>query len=580
MNVTNLSSHQQTRNSLNQVLILLLIFGLATITVKFYLVFTSNINWDEFHYLSQIYSYQRGEIIHRLQTFHVHVFGWLTSVQGNEADQIVVARLVLFFLGISTGLCIYLSGIQFLSRTSALFSAVCYFAITNVAWHGASFRPDSICAFLLAASIAALLSKRLGVVGATMAGVCLGLSMMFSIKTVLYGGVFVLIFVAQLFSEVDYRAIIRKYIVLILSFLVTSVVLMLIHFSTVSSFADLQGSSVQSFDLQSIANKVLKAEQLFPRREWLIRSIFENPVIWLLMLLGIFLSLYELSKTGSRTRGVAMLAFASPLLTLLFYRNAFPYYYVFMLPAPILLSGMAIDRLVVSKTIPRQRASIWLGALTIGLAFSYTKFFKEEINHGQRTQREIVELVHQLFPGPVPYIDRNNMISSFYKAGFYMSNWGLESYWEANRPSMRDIIRESRPEFLLANRAALRFDLNEVVENCDRVYYLFCDDYVALREYFVQYWGVLYLPGKIFEKLDPGTDTQFEIFLRGFYTIESVYPVIVDGKEIQTEDSIYLSAGFHSISSKCDNNSVVVRRGKDLVMPERQPTDQPIYRWR
>jgi len=145
---------------------------------------------------------------------------------------------------------------------------------------------------------------------------------------------------------------------------------------------------------------------------------------------------------------------------------------------------------------------------------------------------------------------------------------------------MRDRIKESRPEFLLANRSALKFDLNEVVENCGQIYYLFCDDYVALGEYFVHYWGVLYLPGKRFEKLDPGTDTQFEIVLSGFYTIESIYPVIIDGKDIQTGGSIYLSPGFHSISSEFDDNSVVIRRGKDLVMPKTQPTDQPIYMWR
>src|SRR5690606_40229644 len=62
------------------------------------LIFTLNVNWDEFFYLSKIYSHQRGDLASQLQTFQVHLFGWLTGLGGNEIDQIVVARAVMLAL--------------------------------------------------------------------------------------------------------------------------------------------------------------------------------------------------------------------------------------------------------------------------------------------------------------------------------------------------------------------------------------------------------------------------------------------------------------------------------------------------
>src|SRR5690606_10392674 len=36
------------------------------------------VNWDEFHYLSLVFEHRRGELHQALQTFHVHLFSWLT----------------------------------------------------------------------------------------------------------------------------------------------------------------------------------------------------------------------------------------------------------------------------------------------------------------------------------------------------------------------------------------------------------------------------------------------------------------------------------------------------------------------
>ena len=73
----------------------LLFLILAGLAARAALVFSLNINWDEFFYLSHIYGYERGELAVQLQMFHVHLLGWLTSVSGNEVDQILAARVLM-----------------------------------------------------------------------------------------------------------------------------------------------------------------------------------------------------------------------------------------------------------------------------------------------------------------------------------------------------------------------------------------------------------------------------------------------------------------------------------------------------
>jgi hypothetical protein len=38
------------------------------------------INWDEFYFLARILEFRRGELSNPMQTFHVHLFGWLAML--------------------------------------------------------------------------------------------------------------------------------------------------------------------------------------------------------------------------------------------------------------------------------------------------------------------------------------------------------------------------------------------------------------------------------------------------------------------------------------------------------------------
>jgi hypothetical protein len=50
---------------------------LLLISFKVYLIYSININWDEFYYLEKIFRYQRGEPTGLLQSFYINPFAWL-----------------------------------------------------------------------------------------------------------------------------------------------------------------------------------------------------------------------------------------------------------------------------------------------------------------------------------------------------------------------------------------------------------------------------------------------------------------------------------------------------------------------
>ena len=96
-----------------------------------YLVFVLEINWDEFHYLSFVYEFQRGEINRALQTIHVHLFAPLLLLEGDEISQVEAGRVVMLLLQYATFALIYKISRRFFSVPIALFSVLCYAASAN-----------------------------------------------------------------------------------------------------------------------------------------------------------------------------------------------------------------------------------------------------------------------------------------------------------------------------------------------------------------------------------------------------------------------------------------------------------------
>ena len=187
-------------------------------------------------------------------------------------------------------------------------------------------------------------------------------------------------------------------------------------------------------------------------------------------------------------------------------------------------------------------------------------------------QREVIRAVHEIFPEPVPYIDRNGMIASFPKVGFFMSTWGIQSYRTSGQPVFADVLREHGPRFLLANSPFLSL----AMANADAGGQLLLDeDVVVLRGHFVPYWGPVYVAGTAMH-LEAGIDTVWEVLVKGPYQLLSASPVTI-GSSLQAAGStVQLGQGSVTLRSDVAQN-VVLRTSDARGIPTYPPPSGSLY---
>ena len=124
------------------ILISLIVFALL---LRIQFVRSFNLNWDEFFFLEKVHNYLTGDLTDRLQSIHVHVFTWLTTVSGNEADQIVAARFVMLVLHGLTAFFLYRIATRVTDRSSGLFAALAYLCFSYVIRGGGEFSNRPYC---------------------------------------------------------------------------------------------------------------------------------------------------------------------------------------------------------------------------------------------------------------------------------------------------------------------------------------------------------------------------------------------------------------------------------------------------
>lgn len=552
----------------------LLLLVTLVLLLRLRLIFLLNINWDEFLFLAHVHRHLRGELTGPFQMLHVHLFSWLPLVSGNEVSQIMAARAVMF--GLSAGSCAltYLIGRQFLGRTGALFAVLAYASLSNLVEHGSSFRADPMGAFLFLASIWLLLCRTTSWRAAAGAGTLMALSMMLSIKAAIHLASISVLFLALLISANDRRATLVRMASFGGSLLAAFGLLYALHVMSLAPqvSADAAGSIVAT------ANKVFLAHGFFPRWLNLRNSLFRNPFVWGIMLTGAVILAINLTRRREDSSRQALIfgSFLVPLLSVLVYRNAFPYFYVFVLAPAILAAGVLAHDLA---GLVKSKGSRWAAAELVAFgAFVFANFvvhYQANAVDGTIAQRQIIETVHRAFPEPVPYIDGPSMIASYPQVGFFMSKWGIENYREAGHPVLAEAIARDGPVFLLANNDTL-FDAMAGTQVAAAGYALLEEDRSALKQNYIQHWGVLFVAGKSLE-LPDATPWTFEILVPGHYTLESAGPAVIDGVAVDPLGSIHLDRGRHVIRVSGGPARVTLRWGKGLFRPTEPPTDQLIF---
>jgi hypothetical protein len=541
---------------------------LLALTLKFLLAFRINIHWDEFYFLSQVHDYLRSDLTGRFQTFHVHFFSWLPFISTSEIDQIIAGRLAMGMCLVGSAFLIYGIARRFTSHSGALFAVLAYLSVSVVVDYGASFRTDSIATFLVLLSFYLLLRKPGGPVGAALAGAAMAIGMLVTIKSVFH---LAAIGAAIWWLAPSFRARVR----LALPFAAALGLAFCAGYLWHASVLAAPEASAATRFMGRTASKMFLEDGLIPRWRELLILVALNPLFWFMTILGAVTAWSWIRGRNGRTaeEGWLVLALALPLLAPLFYRNAFAYFYVFILPAASILVGISYDRYLwrsVTESAAKQLPFALL-LLLAQLAFfgaNYVLRLPDRIE----PQRMTLAAIHAAFPDPVSYIGGYGIAATMPRVGFFMSGWGMDSYRRAGRPVFADLVATAQPPLLLADSAALTAALLPGWEVADK-YALLPEDIRYLRDHYLPYWGMIFVAGAELQAHPSGGNVAFDIAVSGNYRLDSTMAVTIDGQARKPGDVITLAVGQHSFEMNSTAGEAFLRWAEVPPPPQNTPVD-------
>jgi hypothetical protein len=499
---------------------------LAILVAKYLLVARINVNWDEFYYLSHVYTLSRGELDLFLQGAYAHAFLWITGTPGGEVEQIVRLRVVMLLLLAASAVSTYLLARQFASRAAAWVALLALLASWPMLKHGASFRADSILLPLLATAFYFLLrATRAAIRDALVAGACFGAAFVVTVKAVLFlpalAAMAVLPDVRQGRSlPSSLHASVIRLGCFAVAAAVLAAILLALHHATLVAAAEGAGT----FATRTVAAALLDTPFL-PMRALTAELLAADPVYWLAALAGMLMSL---------TRGAYATAAAALCFTpLLFYRNVFAYFFPVMMAPAAVLVAVTTDALI--GATGRRSRQLALATVAVGCVLllhgAWDGVARLRFDR-QAGERAVVAAVHRIFQAPVPYLDHSGMIASFPKANFFMSGWGVENYLAGGRDFMPDALAGRCPPLLLVNHPVLKPGtlLFRGLRPRDR-------ELLASR--YVPYWGPVRVAGASIQ-LRTGREAELRVPCDGRYRSHAAAALLLEGRPLGDGDIVEL----------------------------------------
>ena len=529
------------------------------LALQLHLQFVQKINWDEFYFLSLVYDFERGELSKPLQTAHVHFFGWLKYVSPNEVGQIIAARIVMWGLQLGTLYFIFKTAREFISLSSALFAVLSFLGFGFIFIHGTSFRADPIAAFLVSAviyifTVTPLDRKHLAALSVTLA-----LASLVTIKVIFFAPLFAVLALWRLSVEVEKKSLFFRLIICAVASIILFALGYLGQLNLMPS-ADMTGSKDM---LENAGRTTLLGSGWFPRSIIIQQNFIFGSISTLMLILGFLFILLDFRKSSTDIkRAAVVLAMGLPVLSLIFYRNAFPYYFAFIFPTIILWAGFAAERL--------KKMQALLVFLALAIVINIGVQYKFRLNESNQTQYATLKELHRIFPESVNYIDRSAMMSSHDKSGFFMSSWGLKTYRAKNRPVFAEAMEVKVVPALIDNSP----EINRALYPGDTPSLLLSQDQRTLRENYIPHWGHIWIAGRSLNVSNK--EVTFNNLVPGIYTLRSQYPILVNTVHYSSGDIINLSRGQHSVRSDLPQN-ITLRWGDNIQAPNTPAPTQPIF---
>lgn len=512
----------------------------AILLLQLELVLNRPVNWDEFYHLSLTHALDQGRLSEVLQVLHVRLLGWVAALPMGEIGQIRVTRLVMFACELFKLAAIHALARRFAEDRIALLAPLLYLSAGFVFQHGFSFRADPLVTALLMGALWLLAASRLNGKALTGLAVLLALGAFATIKAVLFAPAFAAIAGQRWRDSTAPKALALK--------LTASLALAAALFGLLVWWASLIAAPAPTGGAASTvraSQSMLLAEGLLPRWHYLLLMIGTAPVF----ALALAAATARLAKDKALPR-LVLAGLILPLASVVFYRNAFPYFYAFIL-APVAVGILPGIAWLAQRYGGRSLAGIGVLACVVLSAVTPRAVLAD--------QQAVLREVHRLFPRPVPYFDFAGMVAPFPKANAFMSTWGQTRYRSGETESYRAAMARLDVPLLLANNDVLA--RNQSPEG--PAWEILPDDAKALREGYVQHWGPIWLAGQRFAA--GSAAREFPIHAAGDYTLLG-HAALIDGQPVQPGAVIALAKGTHRFAPLGAGESVL-RWGKDLPQP-------------
>lgn len=526
------------------------------------MIFTRAINWDEFFFYSQVHQYLNKEPLVPFNTVHVHLFAWLPRVASNSVDAIVVARIAMLLCEVVALAAIYQIARGFADQITAALAVLAYSSAGFVLQHGFSFRVDPMVTAALLTGLAILVCSSLRPPAIVGFGLALGLAGMITIKAILIAPAFIAAGSWRWARDGFSRT-------------------MLLRLAACAMMAVIFLGAIYLYHMTSLAHDVPSgggANAVTQRGESMIKSAGESvffvgipPYIRMIRkailtapLLAILIVAAPVVIARSRSLPtwdkVLFAGLWLPILTLAFYRNTAPYYYVFVLPTVVLATIPAIEW-------ARRRYPTSLITLVFMLV-AVIMFFKED-RAVIGSQRVVAREAGRMFDQRIDYFDHNGMLAGYRKANGFMTPWGLEGYAALGKSMFRHSMEERAVPLLVANDPLLADLLRGSSAAAPE---LTSEDGRVLRENYLPVWGPIWLAGKT---LPAEVDSREEVLVPGDYRVVGD-GLAIGGKSMADGSIVRLDRGVFRMANSSPR-PVRLLWADVQHMPSVAPPQHPIW---
>ena len=526
---------------------------IVAILLQLELVFNRPANWDEFFHLSEAHAFHNGHLTEVLQVLYARAFFWLPILPIDSIGQMRIARLFMLGFELATVLSIYGVARHFIDRIPAALAALAYLTGGYIFQHGFSYRADPMAAAFLTGAMWILVSSRMGPKAVLAAAVLGALALLSTIKIIFYVPAFAALAWLRWRDSALPRAMLMRLLALGAATILFSLLFLAASFF---SLPDDGGNSVAR--TVSTSGTMMFDEGLFPRAGYILGAIATAPLLAALLMATPSALFRAQIDSGRR---IVLFALLLPLASVVIYRNAFPYFYVFIVPPAAVAATFAVKAIQERISVSTLCIAFVANALIMSLATPRGVL---------DNQREVIVAVHRIFPEPVAYFDFPGMIVDYPKANFFMTTWGMRKYWDGKEAPFVDVMARTTVPLLILNDATLTSNQTGPAP----AHVLLPADGRALREAFIPHWGPLWVAGRRFAAESAAQD--FTIYVPGTYTLEAS-AARIDGRLVATGQTVVLERGTHRFEPVVAGETRL-RWGNHLSRPSAPYAGGPVFK--